>query len=238
MSPDGTPCWIDLATDGPRARAFYAAVLGWTYTSLGPEFGDWQLAHVGGAPVAAIGSGEREGGWQVFLRTQDVNATVAAAVALGAEVPLAPGDVGDLGRAAQVASSDCPTVGLWQAGSHEGFGVTGAAGEPVWFEAHATSASGAAGLLAELFGLTTQALTGFPYVTLLSGGRPWCGVLEVAEPSETGWRVYFAVSDVDVAVARVAEAGGTVVSAPRDTPHGRLAVCRDPMGAVFSLLTP
>ena len=50
------------------------------------------------------------------------------------------------------------------------------------------------------------------------------------------WMVYFAVADCDTSAARVAALGGTVVLEPTDIPPGRMAVCTDPAGAVFSIL--
>ena len=39
---NGLPCWADLAsTDPAAARAFYAAVLGWTFDEPSPEFGHY-----------------------------------------------------------------------------------------------------------------------------------------------------------------------------------------------------
>jgi predicted enzyme related to lactoylglutathione lyase len=52
------------------------------------------------------------------------------------------------------------------------------------------------------------------------------------------WHVYFAVEDCDAACAKVTELGGSVVTPPEDTPYGRLATVKDPMGATFKLMTP
>jgi hypothetical protein len=50
------------------------------------------------------------------------------------------------------------------------------------------------------------------------------------------WTVYFGVDDVDKALARVNEFGGSVISAPEDTPYGRMATVADPTGAQFRLM--
>lgn len=50
------------------------------------------------------------------------------------------------------------------------------------------------------------------------------------------WMVYFSVSDIDAAVAEAEAAGGEVVKAPwGGESWGRMAVLRDPQGAVFAL---
>jgi uncharacterized protein len=54
------------------------------------------------------------------------------------------------------------------------------------------------------------------------------------------WTVDFWVADLDVAVAKVSEAGGEVLAPPYDLPGAglRQAVVRDPQGALLSLTQP
>jgi hypothetical protein len=48
---------------------------------------------------------------------------------------------------------------------------------------------------------------------------------------------YFAVDDVDAAVARVEQSKGSIQMAPRDIPGvGRFSVIADPQGAVSTLI--
>jgi predicted enzyme related to lactoylglutathione lyase len=43
------------------------------------------------------------------------------------------------------------------------------------------------------------------------------------------------VTDVDAVLANVAKLGGRQITAPQDTPYGRLATAADPTGGVFKL---
>lgn len=53
------------------------------------------------------------------------------------------------------------------------------------------------------------------------------------------WLVYVTVADLDRSLARCAELGGAVIMEPRDMGgHGRVAVIRDPAGAVLALREP
>jgi predicted enzyme related to lactoylglutathione lyase len=52
------------------------------------------------------------------------------------------------------------------------------------------------------------------------------------------WSVYWGTDDVDVAVAKVHELGGSVVIGARDTPYGRVAVVADLTGAQSYLHMP
>ena len=66
-------------------------------------------------------------------------------------------------------------------------------------------------------------------------------VAAIGGPSEPGspspaWNTYTAVESVDDAAKRVEKAGGRVLSEPSDVPDaGRMAVCADREGAVFSV---
>jgi len=53
------------------------------------------------------------------------------------------------------------------------------------------------------------------------------------------WAAYFATPDVDSSAAKVVELGGSVVQPPFDVMEvGRMSICKDPGGAVFSLWQP
>jgi hypothetical protein len=53
------------------------------------------------------------------------------------------------------------------------------------------------------------------------------------------WRPYFATADAEAAAQRAAELGGTVIAPPRDAAdQGRMALLRDPAGALLSLWQP
>ncbi|WP_181706344.1 VOC family protein [Chthonobacter rhizosphaerae] len=68
------------------------------------------------------------------------------------------------------------------------------------------------------------------------GMKPWAG----AEGSPTNiWFTYFAVDNVDAALAKAADAGGTVVRPPFEVPGvGRIAIVMDATGAVSGWVTP
>jgi predicted enzyme related to lactoylglutathione lyase len=58
---------------------------------------------------------------------------------------------------------------------------------------------------------------------------------EVAAPDLSKRKLIFA-SDFDAALARIAEAGGTVVQGPMEVPGGAwIAQARDPQGAFFAI---
>ena len=240
MQPDGTPCWIDLETDLDRALPFYGSVLGWSFGPPLPDLGGWRFASLDGAPVAGIGPGAPRA-WQVFMRTDDLDAAVQAAAAAGGEILLPPAAVGEMGRAARIGDPGGAWNGLWQPGSHPGFTLDGAKGSPVWFEVNTRAYERVGAFFTGLFGLTSEKMEGKGYLTLRAEGAPRFGVLQMNaewDGMDPSWMVYFGAEDVDAAAAAVQRAGGTVPYGPFDSPFGRIAVCEDPLGTAFSLITP
>lgn len=85
---------------------------------------------------------------------------------------------------------------------------------------------------------------GFRYTILSAGDRGVAGLMALtdemrASGGQPGWLGVIGVTDVDAAVKRLGDAGGTVHKQPTDIPTvGRFAVVADPGGAVFELLAP
>src|SRR3712207_3569748 len=102
--PPGTPAWADLmVTDLEAARAFYAEVLGWDYEEApAPDGTTYLVARTAGRYAAGVGDvlpdpDHPAPEWTVYLATDDLLATVAAAEAAGATVVVPPMDAGDSG---------------------------------------------------------------------------------------------------------------------------------------------
>jgi predicted enzyme related to lactoylglutathione lyase len=53
------------------------------------------------------------------------------------------------------------------------------------------------------------------------------------------WLVYFAVDDADATLSKANEQGGSVAFGPQDIARvGRIAVLKDPFGAIFAVVQP
>jgi predicted enzyme related to lactoylglutathione lyase len=94
------------------------------------------------------------------------------------------------------------------------------------------------------FGWDTHTMADTPefrYTTLGEGEDALAGIMDASgflgdRPSH--WHFYIVVGDTEAAVARALELGGTQVSAPEDTPYGRLATIADPSGIEFLVMGP
>jgi predicted enzyme related to lactoylglutathione lyase len=249
-APLGAPCWIDLFTaDVDGARAFYGDLFAWTSTDPDPDHGGYVNFSKDGVLVAGCMQNDGTSGmpdvWSTYLAVADAAATTDSAAAAGAQVIVPAMAVGDLGTMAVVIDPAGAAIGMWQPGTHQGFGVLAEPGTPAWFELHTRDYEAAVPFYRATFGWDAHVMSDTPdfrYTTLGEGDGALAGVMDssayLPEGVPAHWAVYLGADDTDKAVARVEELGGTVVDPPKDTPYGRLALVTDPTGSCFRLVQP
>jgi predicted enzyme related to lactoylglutathione lyase len=245
--PAGHFCWINVVTPDPDAdKAFYAHVLGWTFSEI-PGMG-W-LVLVDGKPAGGVfpnvtGDGTtHHPGIGVMVRVDDAAAMAARMRALGgrASEPIPVG----LGIMVDGADPEGAGIDLWQAGQggaaqHDPM----AEGAPFWFELLSRDVPRAVAFYHELFGWTAAAhpVGDPPYTVLSCNGEGIGGIMPVTPAMDNPpafWGVYMHVAHVDAAVDRVRHAGGTVVLDAHDIPGvGRIAGVVSPQGVMFYLMAP
>ena len=243
----GAPCWVDLMTSDPEAsRNFYGEILGWTAEEPDGELGGYFnfrkndiriagcMASQPGAPVTDV--------WSVYLASDDAQKTLDAAEAEGGEVHVAPMQVKDLGTMAFVADPGGAGIGVWQPGTHLGFGLVDEPGTPSWFEVQTRDYDAVVAFYRNVFGWETRVESDteeFRYTTLQHGDQPLAGVMDattfLAPDAPSCWSVYWAVADADATAQRIVDRGGSLVHPPHDSPYGRLVAVADPTGATFKL---
>jgi predicted enzyme related to lactoylglutathione lyase len=132
--------------------------------------------------------------------------------------------------------------GVWQHGVHIGAGVVNEPGGLAWEDLRSTDPAAATAFYGSVFGWRTTPLelAGPDYGTFALPGdeAPMGGIgglMGAPAGTPSHWLVYFAVADVDAAVAAAESAGGGVLTPPFDSPYGRMATLQDPAGAVFML---
>lgn len=250
----GGPAWVDLMTsDADAARTFYGELFGWTAETGSEEFGGYFNFVLAGERVAG-GMGYQPGmpadavpdRWSVYLRTEDAEKTVATVADRGGRVIAAPMPVGDLGAFAVVVDPGGAAIGLWQPGTHPGFGTVGEPGAPSWFELFTRDFASVLDFYRDVFGWTVQVVSDtdeFRYATLVNAtGEPQAGVMDASAflPPEapSSWSVYFDAADTDATLTKIAQLGGKVVRQAEDTPYGRIAEAADSTGAPFKLRGP
>ncbi len=247
----GTFCWVDLATtDLEAAKGFYAAVLGWTAEAVpapggqGPAYTlfshDAQV--VSGAYPLAPEQGDHPF-WMSYVCVADLEATLALAQALGAQVPCPAMDIMDEGRLAVIQDPSGAYLGLWQPRQHQGFALSNAPGAPSWHEMQTHDLAAAAAFYQGLFGWTLKPFAGYldgAYQILMLEGREVGGMVPIAAdwgPAPPNWSVYFGVRDCDATVGKTEWLGGKVLCPAMEVDGvGRFAHLQDPQGAVFAVI--
>ena len=245
------PAWIDFNTaDVSAASAFYGDLLGWELGESHPDAGGWLPAFVGGESVAGISP--RPGPvshWSVFFGSTDIAADYAHAVELGATPMMAPFEVVIGGKLmTTIAGVLDPTgagVGLVQPAMGPGLQYTHGHGAPIWYELLTRDLDAATTFYTELLGSTSKHSPDSPsydYRTLSNASGDFAGLMQMPEhvPADMSsyWSIYFAVDDIDAAVAAATSAGATLLMGPMTIPPGRISSLLDPEGAPFNLMTP
>ncbi len=247
-APIGAPVWIDLFTSDPdKSRAFYGELMGWTSEEPNPEFGGYFNFSKGDSLVAGGMKNDGTAGipdlWNVYLAVENAEATVSAATARGAGVIVPAMEVGDFGSMAVITDAGGAAIGLWQPGTHKGMGVLGEPGAPAWFELHTRDYDASVQFYTDVFGWDAKTMSDTPefrYTTLGEGESALAGIMDSTNFLPGGvpahWAVYLSVDDTDAAVKTTTELGGSLVTAPHDTPYGRIAIVADPTGAHVRLV--
>jgi predicted enzyme related to lactoylglutathione lyase len=246
LSPDvpvGTPIWADLASsDLESSAAFYGAVLGWSRKPYDrDEYSDFLSGsnEVGGmAPKV----GDAHDGWTIYLKVDDIEATVVAAAAAGGRVLHEPEDVSDIGRWALLEDPSGAEIAVWEAKTFHGFDAINEPGAPCWFELHTKDFATAVPFYEQVFGWTVTSIgdsDDFRMVVFGEPGTASAGIFDAARNALTDrsqWMLYLAVEDADAAASLVTKHGGTVFDGPADTPFGRMSHAADSTGVLFSLI--
>jgi uncharacterized protein len=111
-----------------------------------------------------------------------------------------------------------------------------------WYELLTTDMAAARSFYGSVLGWTARDATTskFAYSVFNAGDAPVCGLMELSlEGRKMGatprWVGYVAVDDLDLAVDRLRQLGGSVYVPPTKTNIGRIAIVADPQKATFAL---
>ncbi|GFH37571.1 VOC family protein [Streptomyces pacificus] len=246
----GTPCWVSLATRDIRAaQDFYGAVFGWVFGPDSRTEGH-VVAHADGEPVAGLVESAQSMGvrlpvdWTAYFVADGADAAAARVRERGGTVAVGPLAFGR-GRTAWAADPLDAAFGIWEGPTAPGWQAGRGTGAVAWLELHTRDPFASALFYGGVFEWDAHPdVIDVRYehdrVMLRSGGRTVAGMYggvpdSVDAAIRPQWHVHFCRDDVDDAAARAAEAYGTVVAPPQDTPLGRTATIRDPEGGLFHL---
>jgi predicted enzyme related to lactoylglutathione lyase len=244
--------WYDLMTTAPAAAIdFYGRLIGWeTREWEGPM--PYRLWVASGTPVGGIMELPEEARaagapphWLAYVEVQDASATAARAAELGGTVLVPATDIPGAGRFTVLQDPQEAVFAAYQPAE------TGTVEEPQerqpgrfsWHELATTDWEAAFAFYSELFGWhKDEAMDMGPAGTYqlygtAGGAGPLGGMFnKPAAMPVSMWMYYVFVDDVQAAVNRVTELGGTLLNGPMEVPGGEwIAQCLDPQGAAFAL---
>lgn len=250
-SPHGHFLWYELNTTDPDAAVrFYTSVVGWgteRWDGAGEPYTMWTAA---GQPIGGVMRLPEEVDapphWLGYVGVDDVEETLEQAQKLGATLHFGPHDIPEVGRIAVISDPHGAVLSLFHplpmdGGSAQGDGN----GHIGWHELAADDADAALDFYQQLFGWQKGSEfdmgDGWIYHMLRQPGRDTDSVAIYRRPPEipaAAWTYYIEVPDADTAVRAAGEHGGAVLNGPMDVPGGdRVAVCADPQGAAFAVLS-
>jgi predicted enzyme related to lactoylglutathione lyase len=256
LGPDGEPgriragkfVWFDLLTDDPAgARAFYGAVLGWRFRSVEGAPGSYSVIEqasgkVGGLlrqarpPGAPIGSR-----WLALISVADPVHAAQRVRESGGRIVLPPAALPDRGMHAVFRDPQGALFGVLAASGGDPPDTPVADGEVFWLDLFTTEPATAAAFYAGVIGYEvsrSETADGRQRWVLAADKIARAGIVSLPRGTAgPGWLPYILVADVAGTLARVREAGGRVVVAPRaDLLRGNVAVIADPNGGVVGIV--
>jgi predicted enzyme related to lactoylglutathione lyase len=243
----GTFCWTDLTTtDQAAAKEFYGGLFGWQAEDMPVgEDVSYSMMRLDGKDVGAIApqpQQQRDAGvppvWNSYISVEDADSAVARATELGATAHAPAFDVLDAGRMAVLQDPQGAYFMVWQPRNHFGAALVNAPGALSWNELASPDIDASSTFYGGLFGWTFEEFAGMDgrYVTVMNGGSSNGGIREPSPPdAPPHWLVYFGAEDIDAALARVVELGGTKLAGPIDIGIAKIGVVQDPQGATFAL---
>jgi uncharacterized protein len=234
----GSVCISMLHTrDRDRASAFYTRLTGWS----AQERDACTLFEQDGKVVAALtGNGADE--WVPYVSVEDLDATIAAAMLLGAQAAsrlVLPG----VAQVAMLRDAEGARVGLWQPTPHQGAEMMEATGSLWWAEVLSDEPPRAKEFYSRLFGgrLRETAFEPFAHYTVFERDAVQeGGVLPIGKDwgVKPHWNSIFATDDCDKLLNRACALGGSIGFVHTVPKHGRLGSLIDPNGAWFWLRGP
>lgn len=259
----GVPCWVDTNQPDPQAACrFYADLFGWEVEQVLPD-GGYAIGRIRGGDVAGVASIPDDAPpvatWNTYVWVDSADETAARARQAGGQAT-EPVDVLDAGRMSVITDPEGATCCAWQPKAHRGAQVVNEHGSLNFNTLATRDLDGAKAFYGAVFGWEALALPSGIMWTLpgygdhLEAATPglreqmaamgapdgFIDVVAAVEPiadddatTPAHWGVTFGVDDADETAARAKDLGGEVVAGPVDAPWVRMAVIRDPQGAMF-----
>jgi predicted enzyme related to lactoylglutathione lyase len=256
-SSTGGFIWYELMTPDPEgAKAFYDAVVGWTFGEATPEYNGYRMigrsdGGFAGGVLPLNDEMQQQGArptWLGYIHVADVDEAIAAIEAAGGKTFMAATDIPNVGRIAMVADPQGapfyimkPAPPATDPNAQSDVFSPNSEQRVGWNELNTTDPAGARNFYGEQFGWGTDEFMDMgemgEYRFLEQGGTrigALCGVMPGGSPQ---WRYYIRVPSISKAKAAAEAKGGTIHMGPHQVPTGDyIIIGTDPQGAEFALV--
>ena len=243
----GVPCWVTaMQPDLDAAADYYGGLFGWEYE----DAGGFLTAKLRGRDVASIAplapgfDPPPAPDWLTHVSVETAEGAIERIERAGGRAITGPLEF-DIGRLVVGQDPTGAVFNAWEPRRRQGAQLVNEPGAWSMSRLDTPDPDRAAAFYGEVFGWTTES---FGPVTMFRlpgyvGGEPEQPVsrevvalmMRAPEGAKGRWEVGFWVDDLDAAVGRSAQRGGTTVRPPFDAPPGRSAVLADPAGVTFSI---
>jgi predicted enzyme related to lactoylglutathione lyase len=246
----GRHSWSELmTTDVKGAETFYRKVIGWTSEPFtGSPMPYIQFKRAGGSGVAGLMEKPAEikmpPFWAMYIAVPDLAEATAKIKKLGGSQLSEVITVKGVGQLQMVKDPQGAGFYVIQPEPRDNPPDRDpVVGEASWLELMTTDWRAASTFYQQLFGWQpTEAMDMGEmgtYQMFNRGTRMIGGMMNLPkEMSQVppNWQIYFLVDDIDAAVTRITENGGTIVQGPMEVPGGdKILNATDPQGGHFAL---
>jgi hypothetical protein len=239
--------WVDLIADNVDIeKRFYGEVFGWQYETYGTGKDAYTLIRVDGRPIAGIvpydkpADADRSARWLAFMSVPDLDRAADQATASGGRVLVPPKHLAGRGAVAVLQDREGAIFGVIHATDGYPPDVLPSYNTWLWIELWAKDSSLMADFYRPIGAYTIERQEDIgdrPEIRLVAGGYPRAAVLELERQDlPSTWLPYIRVKDLRQTLARIEQAGGSVVVPPSPTVrNGKVAVFLDPLGAALAV---
>ncbi|MEI8254033.1 MAG: hypothetical protein WCJ30_00005, partial [Deltaproteobacteria bacterium] len=228
-----------------KAKAFYAALFGWTFQDMdmGPG-GKYRIIQLGGTGIGGImkqppGMENVPSHWLSYVSVPDVDASCAAAKGGGGQVPWGPVDVEGVGRMATVCAFDGATISVMRPTPRGDAPPAGRpkAGEFCWETLSTADVDRAKTFWTSVMPWKTSTGGGMATFAVGEGMDNQVADIQTARgPVPPNWLTFVVVDRIEPAAEKATKLGGKVMMPAMAIPTiGRIAVILDDQGAALGL---
>ena len=254
-TPRGRIIWYENFThNGKKSKDFYTKLFGWTLQPMAapPGAPPYTVLQQKGTGLGGIFEAPREmqgipSHWVMYVGVPDVDAATKQAKGLGATILVEPTDVPGMGRFSQLKDPQGAVLALWMVDPKMPAGddkpVRPEVGQFSWHELGTDNIDKVWPFYQKMFGWELRERHDMgemgPYQLWSRPGTPWPLGGMFNRPKEmpvSAWILYVSVPDIEAAVAKFKQLGGTIVMGPLEVPGGDMvAQGMDPNGAFIAL---